>query len=85
MSKYYVHAQCRAMHDVQTMTSTELEQEYGIEIDVDDGTVWDPCEMKQFNTLDDWAAYMQEQEREDIALATSSLRGGNTKRRYEDD
>lgn len=83
MSKHHVHTQCRAMHDIQILTSTELEQEYGIEIDADDGTVWDPCEMKQFDSLDEWALFMQEQEKEDVAAASSSFGGG--KRRYDDD
>jgi hypothetical protein len=73
------------MHDIQILTPTEIETEYGIEIDPDDGTVWDPCEMKQFDCLDDWATHMQEMEREDADLLASSLKSGSGKRRYDDD
>ncbi len=83
MSKHHVHAQCRAMHDILTMTHAELEQEYGIEIDADDGRVWDPCEMKEFDTLGDWACYMQEQEEADVESASFQKIGG--KHRYDDD
>lgn len=84
MSKHHVHVQCRAMHDIQTMTHAELEEKYGIEIDTDDGTVWDPCEMKQFDTLADWAAYMQEQEEADYDSSASFQKIGG-RHRYDDD
>lgn len=83
MSKHHVHAQCKAMHDIQIMTPAELEQEYGIEILADDGSVWDPCEMKQFDSLSDWACYMQEQEEADLATASFQKIGG--RHRYDDD
>jgi hypothetical protein len=73
------------MHDIQTMSPTELEQEYGIEIDSDTGEVWDPCEMKTFDGLDEWAVFMEQMEKEDAALAASSLKTNVSKRRYEDD
>jgi hypothetical protein len=64
MSKHgVVHAQTSVVFDAQMKTSAELEELYGIEID-GDGTVYDPCEMKEFESVTAWAAYMDQVERE---------------------
>lgn len=78
-----MHAACRIVHDIQTMTTDELEEQYGIEVDKDDGTVWDPCEYKSFDDIHEWAAFMQEMEEEDAASAASFVKTG--KHRYDDD
>lgn len=81
MSKHYVSVTCQVIHDVQTMTSDQLEEQYGIEIDPSDGTVWDPCEYKEFDGVQQWAAFMQELEEDVTPLSSSKI----TKYRYNED
>lgn len=57
MSKYSSAAPTSAVFDIQTKSLEDIIDAYGIEVD-DDGTVYDPCEMKEFPTLAAWAAYM---------------------------
>lgn len=85
MSKSHTHALCRVMHDVQTMSIEELEEQYGIEVDRDDGTVWDPCEYKSFDDIHEWATYMQQLEQEDDVVSTPSFVKTGGKHRYDDD
>lgn len=81
LSKHHSNVGYQILHDVQTMTSDVLEEQYGIEIDPDDGTVWDPCEYKSFDDIHEWATFMQEIE--DGAKAPSSSK--ISKYRYIDD
>lgn len=82
MSNRYVHAYSRVMHDIQSMSTEELEQSYGIDI-AEDGSVWDVCEMKTYETITMWATAMNELEREDAAYVPASSR--SSKSRYQDD
>lgn len=51
------------MHDAQHCTPAQLQERYSIEID-EDGVVWDPYEMQEFDNVYAWARYMEEQEEE---------------------
>jgi hypothetical protein len=44
------------LHDIRVLTTNEIINLYGIEID-DDGSVWDPIENWGFNDLRSWAEY----------------------------
>lgn len=63
------------------MSKQDLEDLYGIEIS-DDGSVYDLCEMKSFESLREWAAFMVEQEEEENY---SSFQKVNHKRHFDDD
>lgn len=81
MSKHHVHAHHGVMHDVQFMEIEDLEQQYDIEV-YEDGTVWDRCEDRTFDSLDAWARFIQDLEAEDDD-DTFVVKTG--KRRYDDD
>jgi hypothetical protein len=49
------------LHDIQILSTTELVERYGIEID-DDESVWDTVEGRSFKSLKDWAIYTEEQD-----------------------
>lgn len=66
--------QAKVYHDINTLSAEELTDLYGIEISNDE-TVWDPCEMKEFKTLEEWAAYMVEQEEEDNYSSFTKIGG----------
>lgn len=63
MSKHMQH-HTNVMHDVLSMSSEELQDLYGIEIQ-EDGVVWDPLEGKSFETVHLWAAYTEALTQED--------------------
>ena len=44
--------------DIQVRTEEELHEMYGIDIQ-EDGSVYDPCEDKHFDSLAAWADYME--------------------------
>jgi hypothetical protein len=68
MSKHGVgHSHKSVVFDVHTKTHEELEELYGIEID-DDGTVYDPCEMREYDSLSDWAISVEQAEQEEVVL-----------------
>lgn len=49
------------VHDIQTLTLSELTNLYGIEVNKD-GIVYDLVEGKDFTSLYDWAVYTEEQD-----------------------
>ena len=57
MSKNHNHHVPNPLHDVMCLSVEELSDRYDLEIDPD-GTVWDTCEGKQFDDLQQWAVYM---------------------------
>lgn len=82
MSKHYIsRAPDSVVRVIQTMSLEEIEQEYGIEID-DTGAVWDGCEGRTFDTLAEWALFMDECE--DAALEASRCKG-NVRYGFDDD
>lgn len=82
MSKHYTsHATDSVVRVIQTMSLEEIEQEYGIEID-EDGSVWDGCEGRNFDTLAEWALFMDECE---AAALEASMCKGNVRYGFEDD
>lgn len=67
MSKQGVgHHHSSVLFDVQIKTFDELEELYGIEV-YEDGSVYDPCEDRDFDTLSEWAKFVDEQEKADNA------------------
>ena len=81
MSKHGVgHAHTSVVFDIQTKTIEEIQDLYGIQID-DDGVVYDPCEMEEFESLTAWAAYMDVEANQDAQ--GFEKRGG--KQYYDDD
>lgn len=64
------------------MTEEELSEFYDIEID-EDGSVWDRCEGKAFDNLQEWAIFIQDLEEEEDDDVPYIKTGG--KRRYDDD
>jgi hypothetical protein len=65
MSRHHQRGQHRVMFDVRTMTVEELEEQYGLEVDPDDGSVWDTLEMKSFDDLNEWAVFASNREDEE--------------------
>lgn len=74
MTKNQPHIHCRVLHDVATMSLEELEDQYDIEIDPDDGTVWDKFEFKSFPDIHHWAEYINQIEREDENLVAGKIK-----------
>lgn len=66
--------------DIQTKSIEEIQDLYGIQID-EDGVIYDPCEMEEFESLAAWAAYMDEAAKQDNQ--GFEKKGG--KQYYEDD
>lgn len=65
MSKQHVsHTPSSVLNDVRTLSTEELVNLYGIEISMDDGTVFDPTENRRFDNLTEWAIYVVEQDDE---------------------
>lgn len=65
MSKHHVpHTHARVLNDIRRLPVEELQELYGIEVDYD-GTVYDLTEMQEFDTLEDWATFIADQEQED--------------------
>lgn len=64
MSKHFMHYQCRVMHDIQCMSIEDLQEMYDIVVS-EDGSVWDNCEGKEFDTLQQWGLYIEELNQED--------------------
>ena len=46
-------------HDIQTLSTTDLSHKYDLCI-FDDGTVLDNIEDKRFNSLTEWANYLED-------------------------
>lgn len=44
------------LHDIRVLSTNELIELYGIEIE-DHGSVWDPVEHMSFRNLTEWAEY----------------------------
>ncbi len=66
MSKHVTHSHCRVLHDVATLSIEELENEYSIEVDPDDLSVWDRFEGRTFPDIHHWAEYINLRDREEI-------------------
>lgn len=82
MSKYHPpRSQERVARAIQTMSSEEVEQYYGVEIN-EDGTVFDVCEGKVFDTLVEWALFMDESE---DAIVEAKMYKGNVRYAFDDD
>lgn len=83
MGKHHMsHTTCTVMQDILTMNYDELEETYDIDIDDENGTVWDHQERRQFNDLHQWAQFVQDQNADDN-YATVSRIGG--KHRFDDE
>lgn len=79
MSKHS-HTQCRVMHDIETMSRNELEEQYDI-VTEEDGSVWDNFEGRSFDNLQQWGLFilsLEEDDEEDFVKI-----GG--KHRFDDD
>lgn len=61
---------------VLKMSWDDLRNLYGIEIDEEDGTVFDPVENKTFKDLIEWDLYVKEQEQEDMYGQFTKMCGG---------
>lgn len=82
MSKYHAsHSPQSVVRVIKTMTLEEIEAEYGVQID-EDGSVWDPLDMKEFHTLAEWALYMDEIEEQEME---ASMYRGHSKYAFDDD
>lgn len=82
MSKYHnPRSPESVVRVIQTMSTEEIEQEYGVEID-DDGSVWDACEGRSFGSLAEWALFMDECE--DAAFEAVMCKG-NVRYGFDDD
>ena len=57
--KNYHTNQTSAVHNIKILPLHEITKQYGIEIE-DDGYIWDMVEGKRFNTLENWAIYIDE-------------------------
>lgn len=57
MSKHQHHTVANPVHDAIVLTAEQLEDRYGITIS-EDGTVWDPCEGREFPTIQAWAVFV---------------------------
>lgn len=69
----------RLMHDVEELSTEELDSTYGITIN-DDGSVWDSLEGKEFSSLFLWAEFTANQEEAD-----DSFHKIGSNRWYDDD
>lgn len=83
MKKTVAYHQRHVMHDVAVCSIEQLEDLYDIVVD-EDGTVWDNCEGKGFDTLQEWAVYTEAVNAED-GEDESSYGGKPGKYRYSDD
>lgn len=80
MSKnHVVHAISNALHDVQVLTIEQLSERYDIEVD-SDGSVWDNLEGRYFESLQEWAEYIDSFSDDDIGACKKM----NNKHRYDD-
>ena len=82
MSKYHVsHSPESVVRAIQTMANDEIEQHFGIEIS-EDGSVWDACEHRTFDTVNMWALFMDECEE---AAFEASMCKGTVRYGFDDD
>lgn len=82
MSKHHVsHAFDNVMRDVRTMTTEDLQNHYGIELNKD-GTIIDVCTERTFASTVTWAQFAAEEE--DDADCTSFQRR-HGKAHYDDE
>lgn len=82
MSKFHVsHSPESVVRAIQTMSIEEVEQQFGIEVD-EDGSVWDACEGRSFDTLKEWALYMDECEEQ---AYEATMYRGNVRYGFDDD
>lgn len=82
MSKQYnSHAPDSTVRVIKTMSTEEIEVQYGIEIS-EDGSVWDPLDLKQFHSLTEWALYLDEVEQQELEAASYR---GNCKYAFDDE
>jgi len=82
MSKHHVSdTHSRVLNDVRRLSHEQLVELYGIDID-NDGSVFDPTENQQFDTLEDWARFISERDSDDN-YGSFVKRGG--KHRYDDE
>ena len=59
MSQKYHSRQSSAAYNIRVLPLIEITEQYGIEIE-EDGSIWDTVEGQRFDTLTDWAAYIDE-------------------------
>lgn len=52
--------------DIQTKSLEEIQDLYGIQID-EDGSVYDPLEMEEFESLAVWATHMDDAAKQDTS------------------
>jgi hypothetical protein len=64
MNKHFASTKSKVLNDIIRMNKDQLIDLYGISLE-DDGTVYDPTEMKTFSNLREWANYIAELEEED--------------------
>lgn len=53
----------QVLFDIENMSTEQLIDKYGIEIN-DDGSVYDPTIMSEFDNIDEWATYLLNDEEE---------------------
>ena len=53
-------------HDYRHLSQEDFERAYGVELNPD-GSVFDPVNQKEFNTLNEWISFEAEQDEMDYA------------------
>lgn len=82
MSKHYSsYTPDSVTRAIKTMSIEEIADQYGIEIS-DDGTIYDPMDQRQFDSIVEWALYMDEVEQQAMFAASYH---GNTRYAFDDD
>lgn len=82
MSKYHVsHSPQSVVRVIKTMTLEEIEAQYGVQID-EDGSVWDPLDMREFHTVTEWALYMDEVNEQEME---ASMYKGHSRYAFDDE
>ncbi len=71
----YTLSSPKALQEMQALSAVELYEQYGINIDENDGSVWDTVESKSFKSLKDWAEYTEDQENDDLYAGISKIGG----------
>ena len=80
MSKFFNSSSKTIMHDINVLSSAELELQYGVSIDPD-GSVWDPLEGTWFDSIREWALFVISEE-DDQQMSFSKIAGKN---KYDDE
>ena len=64
MNKHFVSTKSKVLNDIVRMSKDQLIDLYGISFE-ENGSIYDPTEMKTFSSLREWANYIAEIEEEE--------------------